>query len=119
MNAALRSAVIAEWRGLPEPKARADKWQGPGDLLPALMKRLGLAERLHEEEITAAWRNIVGDFIASHSSPIRLREGVLHVRVLQPSLHYQFETISKAEILRKLKLRFGGKVIRDLRFRVG
>ena len=31
----------------------------------------------------------------------------------------RFETISKAEILRKLKQRFGGRIIRDLRFRVG
>jgi predicted lipid carrier protein YhbT len=40
-------------------------------------------------------------------------------RVLQPVLHYQFETVSKAEILRKLKQRFGGRTIRDLRFRLG
>ncbi len=119
MSPALRSAVIAEWRGLAEPKLRPDKWQAPADLLPALMQRLGLAERLHEEEIAAAWHGIVGQFIASHSAPLSLREGVLYVRVLQPALHYQFETISKAEILRKLKQRFGSKMIRDLRFRIG
>jgi predicted nucleic acid-binding Zn ribbon protein len=119
MNAALRAAVIAEWRGLSQPKVWPDKWQAPGYLLPALMKKLGLAERLHEDEITAVWRDIVGDFIGSHSAPVRLREGVLHVRVLQPALHYQFEAISKAAILRKLKQRFGGKTIRDLKFRIG
>jgi hypothetical protein len=48
-----------------------------------------------------------------------LRAGVLSVRVLQPALHYQFEQISKAEILRKLKQRFGAKIIREIRFRVG
>jgi hypothetical protein len=48
-----------------------------------------------------------------------LRVGVLYVRVLQPALHYQFEQISKAEILRKLKQRFGTKIIREIRFRVG
>ena len=119
MNAALRAAVIAEWRGLPEPKLRPDKWQAPADLLPALMQKLGLAERLQEEEITAAWQAIVGEFIASHSTPLRLREGVLYVRVLQPALHYQLEQVSKREILRKVKQRFGGKMIRDIRFRLG
>jgi hypothetical protein len=39
--------------------------------------------------------------------------------VLQPALHYQLEQIFKIEILRKLKRRFGGKTIRDIRFRVG
>jgi hypothetical protein len=44
---------------------------------------------------------------------------VLFVRVLQPALHYQFEQISKAEILRKLKQRFGTKIVREIRFRLG
>ncbi|HEX8280144.1 MAG TPA: DUF721 domain-containing protein [Chthoniobacterales bacterium] len=119
MNAALRAAVIAEWRGLPEPKLRPDKWEAPGDVLPALMRKLGLAERLQENEISGAWRSVVGEFIASHSAPVSLREGVLYVRVLQPSLHYQLEQISKREILRKLKQRFGARVIREVRFRLG
>ena len=119
MNAALRANVIAEWRGLPEKKPRPDRWQAPSDLLPKLMQQLGLSERLHETEVINAWRDIVGHFIAAHSAPVSLREGVLFVRVLQPALHYQFETISKADILRKLKQRFGGKTIREIRFRVG
>jgi predicted nucleic acid-binding Zn ribbon protein len=83
------------------------------------MKELGLSERLNETEVFDAWKHIVGDFIAAHSAPVSLKSGVLYVRVLQPSLHYQFETISKAEILRKLKQRFGAKVVRDLKFRIG
>ncbi len=119
MSPAPRATVIAEWRGLPEKRTRPDRWQAPGDLLPKLMQQLGLSERLHETEVIEAWAHIVGDFIAAHSAPVRLRAGVLFVRVLQPALHYQFETISKADILRKLKQRFGGKIIRDMRFRIG
>jgi predicted nucleic acid-binding Zn ribbon protein len=119
MNASLRAAVIAEWRGLPERKARTDRWQLPAELVPKLMQRLGLRERLREAEAMDAWGKIVGEFIAAHSTPVALREGVLYVRVLQPALHYELEQISKPEILRKLKQRFGGKTIRDVRFRVG
>ena len=119
MNAALRATALAEWRGLPEKKTRPDRWQAPGDLLPALMQKLGLKERLHEAEVIEAWAQVVGAFIAAHSAPVSLRDGVLYVRVLQPALHYQLEQISKTEIVRKLKQRFGGKVIRDIRFRVG
>jgi len=57
-----------------------------------------------------------------HRRPFRalaLRDGILYVRVLQPSLHYELERIAKTEILSKLKQRFGGKTIRDLRFRLG
>ena len=119
VNASLRAAVIAEWRGLPNKVPHADKWQAPVDVLPKLMQQLGLKERLHENEVIEAWTQIVGDFIAAHSAPVSLREGVLCVRVLQPALHYQFEQISKPEILRKLKQRFGSKTIRQVRFRIG
>jgi predicted nucleic acid-binding Zn ribbon protein len=119
MNPSLRAAVIAEWRGLPDRKLRPDRWQSPAALMPKLMQRLGLRERLRETEVMEAWSKIVGDFIAAHSTPVALREGILYVRVLQPALHYELEQISKSEILRKLKQRFGSKTIRDLRFRVG
>lgn len=119
MNASLRAVVIAEWRGLPERKTRPDRWQSPTELVPKLMQRLGLRERLHETEVIEAWSKIVGEFIAAHSAPVALREGVLYVRVLQPALHYELEQVSKVDILRKLKKRFGSKTIRDIRFRVG
>ena len=119
MNSALRAAVIEEWRGLPQAKKRRDQWQRSGDLLPQVMQRLGLKERLRESEVIDAWSSIVGEFIAAHSAPVSLREGILYVRVLQPSLHYELEQIAKAAILRKLKHRFSGKTIRDLRFRLG
>ena len=119
MNPSLRATVIAEWRGLRETKLRPDRWKVAGELLPKLMQRLGLSERLHENEVMETWAKIVGEFIAAHSAPVALREGILYVRVLQPALHYELEQVSKIEILRKLKKRFGGKTIRDVRFRVG
>ncbi len=119
MNPSFRASVIAEWRGLPEPKQKPDRFESTAGLLPKLMQRLGLKERLNESDVIEAWAEIVGEFIAAHSAPVSLREGVLCVRVLQPALHYQFEQISKADILRKLKQRFGPKIIRDVRFRVG
>jgi predicted nucleic acid-binding Zn ribbon protein len=119
MNPSLRAAVIAEWRGVREKRMRADRWQASADVLPKLMQRLGLRERLHETEVIDAWSKIVGEFIAAHSAPVALREGILYVRVLQPALHYELDQISKSEILRKLKQRFGCKTIRDVRFRVG
>lgn len=119
MNSSLRAAAIAEWRGLPEKSRPRDRWQSPGEVLPKLMQRLGLRERLHETEVIEAWSKIVGDFIAAHSAPVALREGVLYVRVLQPALHYELDQVSKIDILRKLKQQFGAKIIRDVRFRVG
>lgn len=119
MNPSFRARVIAEWRGLPEKAVPHNRWASPADVLPKLMQRLGLRERLQEAEVQEAWSKIVGDFVAAHSAPVAIREGVLYVRVLQPSLHYELEQLGKIDILRKLKQRFGGKTIRDVRFRVG
>jgi predicted nucleic acid-binding Zn ribbon protein len=119
MNDTLRAKAIAEWRGLSEKSVPSDRWRSASDVLPNLMQRLGLKERLHETEVQEAWSKIVGEFISAHSAPVALREGILYVRVLQPALHYELEQVSKIDILRKLKQRFGGKVIRDVRFRVG
>ena len=83
------------------------------------MRKLGLSERLRETEIIEAWAHTVGEFIATHSAPVSLKEGVLYVRVLQPALHYELEQIAKPEILRKLKQRFGAKIIKQIRFRIG
>ena len=119
LTPSLRASVISEWRGMPEKRISLDRWASPGEVLPKLMQRLGLKERLQENEVLEAWSAIVGEFIATHSAPVALREGILYVRVLQPALHYELEQIAKIDILRKLKQRFGGKIIRDLRFRVG
>jgi len=42
--------LLQEWRGLPEKKGRSDHWETPGVLLPKLMQKLGLKERLRESE---------------------------------------------------------------------
>ena len=119
MSPSLRRAVIAEWRGLPSDPPRPDRVQSTAELLPRVMQKLGLSERLQESEILGAWKALVGEFIATHSCPVGLREGVLYVHVLQPALHYELERITKPQLLRKLKQRFGGRAIRDLRFRLG
>jgi predicted nucleic acid-binding Zn ribbon protein len=119
MTPALRAAVLREWRGLPEPVPARDRCKTMAELMPALMQKLGLKERLRETEVIGAWHSIVGEFLAAHSAPATLRDGVLYVRVLQPALHYELERIAKPRILGKLKQRFGGKTIRDIRFRLG
>ncbi len=118
MNTSLRARVIAEWRGLPEEHFPRDTAKPVGVVLAGVMRQLGLDGRLREEEIIAAWQDIVGEFLAQHSVPQSLVDGVLHVRVLQPSMHFEMDRTWRPEIVRKLKKRFG-RSVRDVRFRVG
>jgi hypothetical protein len=118
MKPSLRARIIAEWRGLPEKHFPKDNARQVSALLDKVMTDLGLGERLREEEVLAAWRSVVGDFIAQHSTPSRLVQGVLHVRVLQPAMLYELDRTMRPEIVRKLKQRFG-RAVRDVKFRVG
>ena len=115
----IRARVIAEWRGLPEPPPAPDRLISVADGVKHLMNSLGLGERLREEEVRAAWRAIVGDFLAGHSRPNKLQKGTLLVQVLQPAMLYEFDRVLKAQILAKLRERFGAKTIREVRFRIG
>ena len=66
----------------------------------------------------AAWKEVVGDFIASHSLPDRLREGVLYVRVLQPTIRFELERL-RPQMIAKLKERFGVRAVREVRLVLG
>ena len=118
MNPQLRSKVIADWRGMPERPFPRENWKPVAGVLEKVIAQLGLEKRVREEEILRAWQDIVGPFIAQHSAPQRLVEGVLHIRVLQPAMLYELDRTLRADILAKLKERFS-RAVRDVRFRVG
>ena len=107
--------LLQEWRGFDE-NTRPDRASPVADVLGKLLPKLGLQNRIKEADITAAWKEIVGDFIAQHSQPDRLVAGTLHIRVIQPSVRYELDRTWKPEIIRKLREQFGDKMIRDIKF---
>jgi len=119
MTPEIRARVLAEWRGAFEPKPKAERMRAASEVIEPFLRQLGLTERLNEEQVLAAWSELVGEFLAKHSQPSRLRDGVLYVQVLQPTVHYELDRVWKPQVLKKLKQRFGAKMIRDLRFSVG
>ncbi|MEO6052885.1 MAG: DUF721 domain-containing protein [Chthoniobacterales bacterium] len=118
MNPKLRHRLLEEWRGYSQPRPSKDRTIAVADAIGKTLAKFGLEDRLRETEVLAAWRDIVGDFLAQHSKPNRLSEGILFVQVTQPAVHYELDRTWKSEILRKFRLRFGNKVIREIRFRV-
>jgi|SRR6478752_7225744 predicted nucleic acid-binding Zn ribbon protein len=119
MRRSFRNRVIQEWRGLPEPDEKEDRFVSIREVLDQLAPKLGLESRLRQEEIVAAWVEVVGDFFARHSRPTRLHQGILIVNVLQPTVLYELDRRWKMLILTRLKERFGSKLIKELRFRLG
>ena len=110
----LRKRVLQEWRGLPEKKV-IDRSRGVQDVLTKVLHKLGLDTRIKEDEIIRMWRELVGDFLATHSEPFQLSQGILYIKVIQPTIRYELDRTWKPEVLRKLQERFGKKVIRDVK----
>lgn len=119
MNPQLKARIIAEWRGLPEEPFPKDTAAEVGGLVESVLGKLGLKTRIREEEIKAAWREIVGDFLARHSAPAALENGTLVVHVLQPTVHFELERVWKRKLLLKLQEKFGKPTVREIRFRLG
>lgn len=114
----LRHHLIADWRGLEDGPLLDSPAVGMDSLIPAILKSWKLDERLHEEELSAAWRETVGDFIAQHTAPDSLKRGVLMVRVLQPTIHHTL-MMEKGRLLKRMQERFGKETVREVRFRHG
>ena len=119
MTPELHAKVLAEWRGYREQSTPPDRTQRAGESLEKVMRQLGLHERLTEAQVLSAWAEIVGEWFALHTCPDRIRDGVLYVRVVQSSVHYELDRNWKPKIIQKLKARFGASRVRDIRFRIG
>ena len=119
MNSRTRAKVIAEWRGLPDEGFPKETAQHAGPVVEKLLGSLGLKQRIREEEIKAAWKEVVGEFLSNHAAPACLTQGTLLVHVLQPTVHFELERVWKRTLLTKLQERFGKGTIREIRFRLG
>ena len=119
MNSKTRARVIAEWRGLPDEGFTKDTAKHAGPMVEKLLGSLGLNQRIREEEIRAAWKEVVGEFLSNHAAPACLNQGTLLVHVLQPTVHFELERVWKRTLLTKLQARFGKAAIREIRFRLG
>jgi predicted nucleic acid-binding Zn ribbon protein len=121
MTPALRARVLREW----QPSCGgADAFFGrPASstnmLVPVVMKRLGLEQRLQQSQVFHLWPNIVGSDIARHAQPVSLRNGLLVVAVDHPVWLQELTRYDKPLILQKVHECIGKKAVRDICFRIG
>lgn len=87
-------------------------------LVPGVMKRLGLDQRLHQAQVFHQWAQIVGAEIAKHAQPVSMKNMLLVVAVDHPVWHQQLLPL-KPLILQKVRDRIGKTAVRDIVFRIG
>ncbi|MEM6911728.1 MAG: DUF721 domain-containing protein [Verrucomicrobiota bacterium] len=115
----LRQRALLEWRGsLPSDPGR-ETARPLSQTLPGVFRSLGLEERVDGEEVSQIWREVVGPFLAQHSSPASFRRGTLRIRVLQPAVRHTLEHLLRLEIEEKLRARLGADRLQQVRFTLG
>ncbi|HKL48019.1 MAG TPA: DUF721 domain-containing protein [Desulfuromonadales bacterium] len=87
-------------------------------LLETILKQQGMEGKLKEFRTWIVWEKAVGPQIAKNARPLRIRDGVLELRVAHPVWMQQLQ-LMKPQLLQKLNERLEGAHIRDLYFRRG
>lgn len=120
MTPALRAKVFREWRphaapdsGVPPPPAPVHQ------LVPGLMKKLGLEQRLQQSQVFYLWPDIVGADVARHAQPVSLRNGYLTIAVDHPIWLNELKRYHKDLLLQKIRAAIGPRAVKDLSFRIG
>lgn len=121
MTPALRTKVLREWRPFytDADLLGAKPANSTNKLVPLVMKRLGLEQRLQQSQVFYLWSNIVGSDIARHAQPVSLRNGILIVAVDHPVWLQELSRYYKPLIQQKVQERVGKKAVRDIIFRIG
>ncbi len=99
----------------PRRKRDGDKLRPTGEILSGVMASLGLAAKLREREALQQWSAVVGDEVACRSDALRIRDGVLYVRVRSAAWSQELHFL-KEQILATYADRLGAGLVRDIRF---
>lgn len=112
--------MLREWQPYgPDAVAAAVRAMPLGNLVPGVVKGLGLEQRLHQSQVCHLWAAIVGPDIARHAQPVSLRQGTLMVSVDHPVWHQELSRGHKPLLLKKIQAAVGADAVKTISFRIG
>lgn len=115
---AIRRAVLRDWRGGDEPARLDERLHLPKDFLSAILRQAGATEGIDEERLREMWKEVAGDFVARHATPVSLKGGCVTLHVLQPAMRFHLEQM-KGQLLKNMQKAAGAEVVKSIRFAVG
>jgi predicted nucleic acid-binding Zn ribbon protein len=121
-DAQARRRVLAEWRGIdlaPMEQAASLRVRPLSQLMPHVLKGLGLDQRRANAEILRVWNQSVDPVVTAHAQPTGLRRGTLFVTVDSNVWLSEIVRYRSREILERLQHSFGKDLIARISFRTG
>jgi predicted nucleic acid-binding Zn ribbon protein len=88
------------------------------EILPRMIKTLGLQKRFEAEIVILKWRQIVGEDIATNTRPGKISRRVLTVAAKNAVWAHHLSTL-KEEIIAKINAFAGEKAVSDIKFLAG
>jgi len=85
-------------------------------LMNSTLRELGLDKKARSYSIITSWQEIVGERVASVTTPEKVDRGILTVRVASPVWKYEL-TMRKKEILAKIHSHSGNKEVFDIQWK--
>jgi predicted nucleic acid-binding Zn ribbon protein len=117
-----RQSVLAEFRGVdltPHEKALARSAKPVSDVIPGVLKSIGLERKQSEVEIVKVWNHLMDPIVAQHAKPVGIARGTLFVSVDSNVWLDEIVRYRRREILQRLRHSFGPDLIQKISFRVG
>jgi len=116
-----RQRALAEWRriDLREQEGAVSMTKGIADVVPNVVKRIGLDKKRSDLEILKVWNNLIDPTITKHAQPANIAKGTLFVNVDNSAWLDEIVRYRRKEILHLLQTAFGRDVVQKISFRIG
>jgi hypothetical protein len=89
------------------------------ELLPSVLADIGRVYHDRPDLILAAWPEVIGKELAPMTQAVSFREGILTVKVNNSTLYSLLSQNDKPRILKNLRDKFVGTMIKTIYFQLG
>jgi len=114
----IRKEILQEWRGCEEAADLNAGIHSAEAFVTAILQAAGAEDGLHEDQVRATWKELAGDFISRHTEPVSVKNGILVLRVTQPTMRFHLEQM-KPMLLTRIRAQLGENRIKSVKFALG
>lgn len=86
-----------------------------GEVIREILKRYRLEDHLEETRMVGLWPGVCGKMIASHTTAVSVKGGVMHVKLDSAALRQELQ-YRKAKLVKMMNAAAGREVISEIIF---